>query len=149
MLTGSVLELDEVRGYGFIAPAAGGEGVFLPASLCDAGPHELTLGVRVDKKSESLPLTQIRKAATPNAMSHREGGDDKEGICGPLSRVESAGESTGLVHEDAPSLTGGRPPQARQGTPELAKKHGWSDIRTSGFPDDVRLKRRLGGSDGG
>jgi cold shock protein len=50
LITGRVLQFDQMRGYGFVAPDDGGEDVFLHASVFDGDPDELGPGTKVEFK---------------------------------------------------------------------------------------------------
>lgn len=60
MVTGRVLQFDQVRGYGFVGADDGGEDVFLHASVFDGNPDALTRGLKV--KCEVMASGRGRKA---------------------------------------------------------------------------------------
>jgi len=62
--TGKILRFDEIRGYGFIAPDAGGEDVFLHANALLAEKHQYHPGVPVEfdiiEGERGLKATAVR-----------------------------------------------------------------------------------------
>ncbi|MBT0768103.1 cold shock domain-containing protein [Kineosporia sp. J2-2] len=64
MATGKILRFDEIRGYGFIAPDAGGEDVFLHANALLAEKHQYHPGVPVEfdviEGERGLKATAVR-----------------------------------------------------------------------------------------
>ncbi|MER7274203.1 cold shock domain-containing protein [Dactylosporangium sp. NPDC000244] len=75
METGRILRFDEVRGYGFIAPNAGGEDVFVHANDFGDQRHLVHPGMRVEYEVEEgergLKVASVRILDTPQP-SRRE-----------------------------------------------------------------------------
>ncbi|CAM04684.1 putative cold-shock DNA-binding protein [Saccharopolyspora erythraea NRRL 2338] len=147
MKTGTVVRFDGIKGYGFIAPDAGGEDVFLHASILDEELKEvLRGGMRVE--FEAVPGNQGTKAMTVNLLGaatrtppplepeasakaeagaasrqHEERADDE--MCDVLPTAEFAQKITDVLIEAAPSMTGGQILQARKQLVAFAQRHGW------------------------
>lgn len=143
MVSGRVIRYDSARGYGFIAPDQNqsGEDVFLhvndmlmPESYVRQGitvEFEVEEGERGPKASsvrlpdganaKKLPAPPVR---TPDGLRHDDG---EEPLCDVLSGDEYTRETTEVLLEAAPSLTGTQIVQIRTGLLRYAKGHGWSD----------------------
>jgi cold shock CspA family protein len=71
--TGKILRFDEIRGYGFIAPDAGGEDVFLHANALLAEKHQYHPGVPVEfdviEGERGLKATAVRVVRGKTAPS--------------------------------------------------------------------------------
>jgi cold shock protein len=131
--TGRVLQFDEARGYGFIAPDEGGPDVFVHANELHDDESRITSGTRVEfevmdgergkkayavriaessNKSESTPVRQVLP-------------DDDDGMCDVLASEELRDELTEMFLDKVPELTGAQIVQLRRDILHLAKKHGW------------------------
>ncbi|MGI5255896.1 cold-shock protein [Streptomyces angustmyceticus] len=142
MATGTVVRFDEVRGYGFIAPDAGGEDVFVHVNdLCDE-KHLFRSGLRVAYTTETgdrglkageVQLLEPGRAATPRrqapgaAMARLAADPDEDLVCEVLSAAEFRGELTEALLDAAPSLTAAQLLQVRKRVMELAQTHNWID----------------------
>ncbi|MFG2041091.1 cold-shock protein [Dactylosporangium sp. NPDC048998] len=144
METGRILRFDEVRGYGFIAPNAGGEDVFVHANDFGEQRHLVHPGMRVEYEVEEgergLKVSTVRildisarrehsrATASPfapvTAAAAGSSGED-DGLCDVLSSREFTAEVTELLIQHVPSLTGGQIAQARQHLVSFARSHGW------------------------
>lgn len=138
--TGRILRFDEVRGYGFIAPNAGGEDVFVHANDFGEQRHLVHPGMRVEYEVEEgergLKVSTVRILDAPARREHTrvvraphdpadaEAGDD-DGLCDVLSSREFSAEVTELLIQHVPSLTGSQIAQARQHLVSFARTHGW------------------------
>jgi cold shock protein len=143
---GRILRFDEVRGYGFIASAEGGEDVFVHANDFGAQRHLVHPGMQVEYEVEAgergLKVASIRileDAPAPPAvralrtaeirsvegrpMAAPAGEDD--GMCDVLVPREFTTEVTEVLLQHVPSLTGGQIAQIRQHLVDLARSHGW------------------------
>ncbi|MEU3519873.1 cold shock domain-containing protein [Streptomyces sp. NPDC006654] len=146
MVTGKVVRFDAVRGYGFIAPEAGGEDVFLhvndllfPESLVRAGlrvEFEAEEGDRGPKAAavrlSSAPHapSAVPAAARPGVNPAVESADaaaelDEETTCDVLSVAEYTSEVTELLLGRTPWLTGEQITRLRGELVELGRTHGW------------------------
>ncbi|WP_433044110.1 cold-shock protein [Dactylosporangium sp. CS-033363] len=148
METGRILRFDEVRGYGFIAPNAGGEDVFVHANDFGEQRHLVHPGMRVEYEVEEgergLKVSTVRILDSPpprrehtrttaaatapfTPVTDRAGvpaGDD-DGLCDVLSSREFTAEVTELLIQHVPTLTGAQIAQARQHLAAFARSHGW------------------------
>ncbi|GAA4261995.1 cold shock domain-containing protein [Dactylosporangium darangshiense] len=137
--TGRILRFDEVRGYGFIAPNAGGEDVFVHANDFGEQRHLVHPGMRVEYEVEEgerglkvasvrildVPSRHSRATASPFAPAATPAGSDDDGLCDVLSSREFTAEVTELLIQHVPSLTGSQIAQARQHLVSFARSHGW------------------------
>ncbi|MER7006748.1 cold shock domain-containing protein [Dactylosporangium sp. NPDC000555] len=147
METGRILRFDEVRGYGFIAPNAGGEDVFVHANDFGEQRHLVHPGMRVEYEVEEgergLKVSSVRildvsarreharattspfaPVATATPGTPGPSGED-DGLCDVLSSREFTAEVTELLIQHVPSLTGSQIAQARQHLVSFARSHGW------------------------
>jgi CspA family cold shock protein len=137
--TGRILRFDEVRGYGFIAPNAGGEDVFVHANDFGEQRHLVHPGMRVEYEVEEgerglkvatvrildSPAPSRRATASPFATTAAAACSDDDGLCDVLSSREFTAEVTELLIQHVPSLTGSQIAQARQHLVAFARSHGW------------------------
>jgi cold shock CspA family protein len=141
--TGRILRFDEVRGYGFIAPNAGGEDVFVHANDFGDQRHMVHPGMRVEYEVEEgdrgLKVSTVRILDAPPRREHRTAtaspfepvsagpgpAHDDDGLCDVLSGREFSAEVTELLIQHVPTLTGAQIAQARQHLAALARSHGW------------------------
>ncbi|MEV5485526.1 MULTISPECIES: cold-shock protein [Streptomyces] len=141
MATGTVVRFDDVRGYGFIAPDAGGEDVFMHANdLCDE-KHLFRSGLRVEYTTEvgdrglkagEVQLLEPARTATvrrpaPSAVTAERSAaeSDEELVCEILSAAEFRGELTEALLDAAPTLTAAQLVQVRKRVMELVQTHHW------------------------
>lgn len=136
MVAGRVLRFDSARGYGFIAPAFGGEDVFLhvndlliPESYLRSG---LQVEFDIEEGDRGLKASSVRLAEgaeRPPADSHAPGVSgpvvDGEPMCDVLSREDFTREFTEALLSAAPSLTGEQILQIRRRAVDFARGHGW------------------------
>jgi cold shock protein len=151
MLTGKVVQFDDMRGYGFIAPDKGGEDVFMHANaLVDDKllfvpgipvEFEVTEGDRGLKAyavhilrngAEALALTPrpVRVApAAPAAAATRDTGngraEDEEDLCDVLTAPAFRQELIELLLESEPTLTAAQIKQLLQSLTEFGTRHAW------------------------
>ncbi|WP_432824932.1 cold-shock protein [Dactylosporangium sp. CA-092794] len=140
--TGRILRFDEVRGYGFIAPNAGGEDVFVHANDFGDQRHLVHPGMRVEYEVEEgdrgLKVASVRILDAPPRREHARataspfaagtapsGTAEDDGLCDVLSSREFSAEVTELLIQHVPTLTGSQITQARQHLVSFARSHGW------------------------
>jgi CspA family cold shock protein len=134
---GRILRFDDVRGYGFVAPADGGEDVFVHANDFGDQRYLVRPGLRVQYEAEDgdrgPKVSTIRIIDTPEpagvvgraeARPRVAVGDD-DGLCDVLSTREFDHEVTELLIQHVPSLTGGQVVEIRKRLAGLARTHGW------------------------
>ncbi|MFC7546850.1 cold-shock protein [Plantactinospora sp. GCM10030261] len=150
---GKILRFDEVRGYGFIAPAAGGEDVFVHANDFGEHRHLVRPGLRVEYEVEQgergLKVASVRlvdEPVTPGRSGVDDAGPgradadlmppdagltrggvvgDDDGMCDVLAARAFLAEVTEVLLRHAPSLTGTQITQVRQHLVDYARSHGW------------------------
>jgi CspA family cold shock protein len=133
--TGKVVRFDQTRGYGFLAPAGGGEDVFLhvndllveksavlPGTIMEFDIEE---GDRGPKASavRIVSSVQARSGSTPVAGLTEVRNTD--GLCDVLATGEYLQEVTELLLRSEPTLTGGQITNIRRQLVLVAEKYGW------------------------
>jgi CspA family cold shock protein len=131
--TGRVLQFDETRGYGFIAPDEGGPDVFVHANELHDDESRVTSGTRVEfevmdgergKKAYAVRVVEDSDKSAP-APARQALPDDDDGMCDVLAGEELRDELTELFLQNVPELTGAQIVRLRSDVLHLAKKHGW------------------------
>jgi cold shock protein len=150
MLTGKVVQFDDIRGYGFIAPDKGGEDVFVHANVLTDDKFLFVPGLPVEfevtegdrgLKAYAVHVLQeqIEAAApapkpipaprppapvvTPKAASSHA--DDEDDLCDVLTAPAFRQELMELVLESEPTLTAAQIKQLLRVLTELGARHGW------------------------
>jgi cold shock protein len=138
---GKILRFDDVRGYGFIASATGGEDVFVHAN--DFGEQRylvhpgMPVEYEVEEGERGLKVSMVRivdgrlptrtDRPSANGESHAKAtpvGDD-DGLCDVLAPRALTSEVTEMLVQQVPSLTADQIAQVRQHMVNLARSHGW------------------------
>ncbi|GAA2624660.1 cold shock domain-containing protein [Actinomadura fulvescens] len=136
---GRILQFDEARGYGFIAPDTGGADVFVHVNECEGDQLRFTPGTRVrfevmdggrGKKAYDVSIvteTDLDGAAAESAEAKTAERDDDGGFCYVLSAREMRTVLTEMLLESAPELTGAQIVRLRDRFLALSRKHGWAE----------------------
>ncbi|RKN47801.1 cold-shock protein [Micromonospora endolithica] len=130
---GRILRYDDVRGYGFIEPADGGDDVFVHANDLGAARHLVRPGMLVEydveqgERGPKVSTVRIPDSArtAPVVGSPATVKREDDGMCDVLTTAEFTAEVTELLIQRVPSMTGEQIAQARQHLAELARGHGW------------------------
>jgi cold shock protein len=153
MLTGKVVQFDDMRGYGFIAPDKGGEDVFVHANVLaddkllfvpglpvefevtegDRGLKAYAVHVLRDRMETPAPAPKPvpvpRAPAVPAPVATQEAAsshaDDEEDLCDVLTALTFRQELMDLLLESEPTLTAAQIKQLLQSLIELGTRHGW------------------------
>jgi cold shock CspA family protein len=152
MLTGRIVRFDRVRGYGFIAPDAGGEDVFLHANEVDGYEATASVGSRVQfdviegerglKAYDVRLLSKETPPVTPPAGS-ANGASTSNGLANGVRTVAAAleaaqdeewdmlgeqqfvAEVTELLIQASPTLMATHIKEVRHALVGMARSHGW------------------------
>jgi cold shock protein len=153
MLTGRVVQFDDMRGYGFIAPDKGGEDVFVHANaLIDDKllfvpglpvEFEVTEGDRglkayavhiLRNRAETVapapkpPPAPMAPAITTTATTREAGhgrADDEEDLCDVLTAPAFRQELVELLLESEPTLTAAQIKQLLESLVKFGVRHAW------------------------
>jgi len=132
---GRILRFDDVRGYGFIVPAGGGEDVFVHANDFGENRHRVHPGMRVEYEVETgdrgLKVASVQILDGPGPVNGigaparvTPAGED-DGMCDVLAPREFTTEVTEVLIQHVPSLNGTQIAQVRERLVALARSHGW------------------------
>lgn len=137
---GRLLQFDDARGYGFIAPDDGGTDVFVHANELQTNGARFVPGTRVEfevmdgergRKAFAVRLAieaegdVARVNSVSLAPAHHAATDDDDGMCDVLTGPELRGELTEVLLASLPELTGAQIIRLRSDFERLAQKHGW------------------------
>jgi cold shock CspA family protein len=132
--TGKIVRFDDTRGYGFIAPDAGGDDVFLHANDLEMEREYVRAGTRVEFEIEDGPRGQFAtsvqrdpNAPLPPATSRSGGGSGSNDYYDYFSVDEFKHRITELLLGITPPLGGDQIRSVRSAFEGLAKKHGWAE----------------------
>lgn len=137
--TGKVIRFDEVRGYGFIAPDAGGEDVFMHVNDLLEDKHRFSPGTTVQftlgegergRKASGVSLMDSVANLLPRppvASGSSTGSEAEDGLCDVLSTREFSQEMTEALLHAVPTISAAQLLQVRDSVVKLAHTHGWVD----------------------
>ncbi|WP_131767071.1 cold-shock protein [Candidatus Protofrankia californiensis] len=136
--TGRILRFDGIRGYGFIAPDAGGDDIFIHANDLQDEKHLFQPGTLVEFEAEESDrgpkasvVRLVRRVPARPLLSHSEStnvgrsGTDDDEMCDVLTIGEFRHLLTETLIESVPTLTGSQIHQIRQRLTSLAQARGW------------------------
>jgi cold shock protein len=140
MVTGKVVRFDRGRGYGFIAPDAGGDDVFVHANELETDGATVAVGTRVEfeviegergpkaygvRVLPSAAMTMMPVETRPGDAGPPGDGDDDE--LDVLSERDFVAEVTEALVTASPTLTTADVVSIRKVLVGLARAHGWVD----------------------
>jgi CspA family cold shock protein len=153
MLTGRVVQFDDMRGYGFIAPDKGGEDVFMHANVLtddkllfvpglpvefevtegDRGLKAYAVHALQDRAATAVsapkPVPAPRAPVLPTPAATRAAAsshaDDEEDLCDVLTTQALRQELMELLLESDPTLTAAQIKHLMQDLIDLGARHGW------------------------
>ncbi len=142
MATGRVIRFDGVRGYGFIAPDAGGEDIFVHARDV-LGGQSVSTGSQVSFESmpgerglkafdvrvigADPPASQPASPAVRTLERHDGEGDGLGDMCDVLSVAEFTSAVTEVIIAAAPGVTAAQLVDIRTGLCAFARERRWVD----------------------
>jgi cold shock protein len=149
---GRILQFDAGHGYGFIAPDAGGDDIFVHANDFDEDEARFSPGTRVefevmesgrgrrafavqlaeDSAASARPGRANAAAASPAKVSaapvpaaKQPSASEDDGMCDVLNSEELRSELVEMFLSNSPELTGAQIVRLRGDFLALAQKHGW------------------------
>ena len=131
MATGRIVQFNQTRGYGFIAPDGGGDDVFLHSEELKACGHAVHIGTRVQfevlggqRGLKAFDVTVLDPPPDANSRSApTEIGDDE--LSDVISAAEYAREITDALIAFCPNVTAAQIVEIRQRMTVSARRRGW------------------------
>ncbi|MEU7876482.1 cold shock domain-containing protein [Dactylosporangium sp. NPDC049140] len=130
MAVGTILRYDEIRGYGFIAPAGGGDDVFVHANDFGERRHQVHPGLHVEFEAEygergpKVSAVRLLEEAPAEPKGRTTSGDD-EALCDVLTAAQFRTEVTEVLLQHVSTLTAAQVTQVRTKLVDHARAHGW------------------------
>jgi len=134
MIKGEVISFDRIKGYGFVAPEAGGEDVFIHVNDLYSDKSLLSPGCIVefrleegDRGPKASEVTVLRPAPGTQleAVEQRSGEAPRD----VLSAGDFEHEVTEALLRVEPELTARQILDIRKRVLRIAHQRGWSDVR--------------------
>jgi len=135
MIKGEVISFDRVKGYGFVAPEAGGEDVFIHVNDLYSDKNLLSAGCIVEfrleegdrgPKASEVTVVQPAAAGTPVEAVEPAGG---EGLRDALAAGDFEHEVTEALLRVEPELTSRQILDIRKRVLRIVQHRGWTDLR--------------------
>jgi cold shock protein len=132
MVTGRIVQFNQTRGYGFIAPDGGGDDVFLHSEELKAYGHAVRIGTRVQfdvldgqRGLKAFDVTVLDPPPEGDSRSHHASpaGDDE--LSEVISAAEYAREITDALIAYCPNVTAAQIVEIRQRLTVSARRRGW------------------------
>jgi cold shock protein len=132
MVTGRIVQFNQTRGYGFIAPDGGGDDVFLHSEELKAYGHAVRIGTRV--QFDVLDGQRGLKAFDVSVLDPPPGVDSRSGhapdarddeLSDVIPAMEYAREVTDALIAYCPNVTAAQIVEIRQRLTVSARRRGW------------------------
>ena len=135
MVTGRIVQFNQTRGYGFIAPDGGGDDVFLHSEELKAYGHAVRIGTRVQfdvldgqRGLKAFDVTVLDPPDPGRGSGDGDGagadaGDDE--LSEVVPAVEYAREITDALIAFCPNVTAAQIVEIRQRLTVSARRRGW------------------------
>ncbi len=137
MVTGRVVQFNQTRGYGFVAPDGGGEDVFLHAEELKAYPDPVRVGMRVEfevvegqrgGKAFDVRVLSAPRSPSGAAPTRSSGVDpDDDELTEVIPADEYAREITDALIAFCPEMTAAQIVKIRERLTGAARQRGWLD----------------------
>jgi CspA family cold shock protein len=132
MVTGRIVQFNQTRGYGFIAPDGGGDDVFLHSEELKAYGHAVRIGTRVQfdvldgqRGLKAFDVTVLDPPpAADSRPAHASDARDDE-LSDVIPAVEYAREITDSLIANCPNITAAQIVEIRQRLSVSARRRGW------------------------
>jgi cold shock CspA family protein len=132
MVTGRIVQFNQTRGYGFIAPDGGGDDVFLHSEELKAYGHAVRIGTRVQfdvldgqRGPKAFDVTVLDPPLGADSRpAHGSDARDDE-LSDVIPAVEYAREITDSLIAYCPNITAAQIVEIRQRLTVSARRRGW------------------------
>jgi CspA family cold shock protein len=130
MVTGRIVQFNQTRGYGFIAPDGGGDDVFLHSEELKAYGHAVRIGTRVQfevldgqRGLKAFDVTVLDPPSRESRPTQPDAGEDD--LSEVITAVEYAREITDALIAFCPNVTAAQIVEIRQRLTVSARRRGW------------------------